>query len=124
MEAEITFSYTGYRGVIQLYLISPAGTKSNLLHYRPEDAEDNKDAGNHTWTYMSVHFWGETASGSWVLQISSNHSSVTGRSFSIKYQKIVLEQNNIYNKPNDDSFILYIDFVLIFNSSIIYIRIL
>ncbi|XP_052096867.1 furin-like protease kpc-1 isoform X2 [Mytilus californianus] len=75
----VTFSYTRYRGGTQLYLISPAGTKSNLLHHRKEDAEDNLSAGNLNWTYMSVHFWGESPIGNWTLQISSTIHSVRVR---------------------------------------------
>lgn len=120
VEVEITFSYTGYRGVTQLDLISPAGTKSNLLHYRPEDADENKNAGNHTWTYMSVHFWGESAIGSWVLQIRSNNSSVTGtkiskNSFRAKLHILQTKCREIYTVDRD--------FVLILNCSIINIRI-
>ncbi|VDI05583.1 furin [Mytilus galloprovincialis] len=79
VEVILTFSYTRYRGGTQLYLISPAGTKSNLLHHRKEDAEDNPSAGSLTWTFMSVHFWGETPIGNWTLQMSSTINSVKVR---------------------------------------------
>ncbi|XP_063426103.1 neuroendocrine convertase 2-like [Mytilus trossulus] len=69
--ADITFSYTGFRGVTQLYLVSPSGTRSHLLHYRYNDAVDNEPAGTLTWTFMSVHFWMENPIGSWSLEISS-----------------------------------------------------
>ena len=79
VEVILTFSYTRYRGGTQLYLISPAGTKSNLLHHRKKDAEDNPSAGSLTWTFMSVHFWGETPIGNWTLQMSSTINSVKGK---------------------------------------------
>ncbi|XP_076100234.1 neuroendocrine convertase 2-like isoform X1 [Mytilus galloprovincialis] len=69
--AHITFSYTGFRGVTQLYLVSPSGTRSHLLHYRYNDAVDNEPAGTLIWTFMSVHFWKENPIGSWSLEISS-----------------------------------------------------
>ncbi|CAC5402781.1 Furin-like protease 2,Proprotein convertase subtilisin/kexin type 6,Furin-like protease 1, isoform 1-CRR,Proprotein convertase subtilisin/kexin type 5,Furin-like protease 1, isoforms 1/1-X/2 [Mytilus coruscus] len=77
--ADITFSYTGLRGVTEMYLVSPSGTKSHLLHYRNQDAVDNSAAGSLTWDFMSVHFWNENPMGSWTLEIRSFISSVTAR---------------------------------------------
>ncbi|CAC5424798.1 FURIN [Mytilus coruscus] len=75
--AHITFSYSSLRGVTQLYLISPSGTRSHLLHYRFQDAVDNTAAGSLTWDFMSVHFWKENLIGEWGLEISPNLTSVT-----------------------------------------------
>lgn len=77
VEADITFSYSAFRGVTQLYLVSPSGTRSHLLHYREQDAVDNEAAGNLTWTFMSVHFWKETPIGSWRLEITSYINTIT-----------------------------------------------
>ncbi|CAG2202838.1 FURIN [Mytilus edulis] len=77
--ADIKFSYTRFRGVTKLYLVSPSGTKSHLLHYRYKDAEDNIPAGSQTWDFMSVHFWNENPIGSWTLKISSDHPQVTAQ---------------------------------------------
>ncbi|XP_052106275.1 proprotein convertase subtilisin/kexin type 6-like [Mytilus californianus] len=75
--AHITFSYSSLRGVTQLYLVSPSGTRSHLLHYRHQDAIDNGAAGSLTWDFMSVHFWKENLIGTWSLEISPNLTTVT-----------------------------------------------
>jgi len=76
--AEIEFSYNQLRGVTLLYLTSPSGTKSHLLTYRPTDATDNFVAGTLTWTFMSVHFWGENPTGMWSLEVGSASGLSTG----------------------------------------------
>ncbi|XP_071160874.1 furin-1-like [Mytilus edulis] len=76
--ADITFSYTSFRGATKLYLVSPSGTKSHLLHFRYQDAVDNQAEGSQTWDFMSVHFWKENPIGSWTLEISSEWPEVTG----------------------------------------------
>ncbi|XP_052103674.1 neuroendocrine convertase 2-like [Mytilus californianus] len=75
--ADITFSYSGLRGMTHLYLISPSGTRSHLLHYRKQDAFDNVPAGSLTWDFMSVHFWNENPIGIWILELRSQEVSVT-----------------------------------------------
>ncbi|CAG2219980.1 FURIN [Mytilus edulis] len=75
--ANISFSYSNMRGVTKLYLVSPSGTRSHLLHYREHDAVDNGTAGTQSWAFMSVHFWKETPNGIWTLEISSHNKSVT-----------------------------------------------
>ena len=76
--ADITFSYTTFRGITELYLVSPSGTKSHLLHYRNQDALDNQAAGSLTWDFMSVHFWKENPIGIWTLEISAKSAIATG----------------------------------------------
>ncbi|CAC5363920.1 FURIN [Mytilus coruscus] len=84
---DITFSYSSLRGSTQLYLISPSGTISHLLHYRYQDEEDTSAAGNQTWAFMSVHFWKENPTGTWYLEIHSylNTVTVTLNSWSLKF---------------------------------------
>ncbi|CAG2257581.1 Furin-like protease 2 [Mytilus edulis] len=77
--ADITFSYTGFRGNTELYLVSPSGTKSHLLHYRHQDAIDNVAAGSLTWDFMSVHFWKENLIGIWTLEISAKSAIATAQ---------------------------------------------
>jgi furin len=57
------------RGDIQIFLISPAGTRSQLLHNRERD---NSRSGFREWSFMSTHMWGEQASGVWYLQIDND----------------------------------------------------
>ncbi|VDI83699.1 Hypothetical predicted protein [Mytilus galloprovincialis] len=85
--ADITFSYTNFRGVAQLFLVSPSGTRSHLLHHRQQDAVDNVAAGSLTWDFMSVHFWKENPIGSWTLEISQKLAlaTVTLDSWSLKF---------------------------------------
>ncbi|XP_071160494.1 furin-like [Mytilus edulis] len=77
VQVDITFSYSRFRGATQLYLVSPSGTISHLLHYRYQDEVDNTAAGNQTWTFMSVHFWKENPIGRWHLEITSYVETVT-----------------------------------------------
>ncbi|CAG2227760.1 PC3-like endoprotease variant B,Furin-like protease 2,Furin-like protease 1, isoform 1-CRR,Furin-like protease 1, isoforms 1/1-X/2,PC3-like endoprotease variant A,Proprotein convertase subtilisin/kexin type 5,Furin-like protease kpc-1,Proprotein convertase subtilisin/kexin type 4,Proprotein convertase subtilisin/kexin type 7,Furin,Proprotein convertase subtilisin/kexin type 6,Furin-1 [Mytilus edulis] len=67
----IKFSYSKFRGVTELYLVSPSGTESNLLHFRYEDAIKYERRGSLTWTFMSVHFWWENPVGIWRLKFGS-----------------------------------------------------
>ena len=76
---QVTFSYAKFRGMTALYLVSPSGTRSHLLTKRTQDASDNIAAGSHTWTYMSVHFWGESPLGDWTLEIKSEFDNNDGR---------------------------------------------
>ena len=62
-----------------LYLISPSGTRSHLLHHRTRDASDNVAAGSLTWDFMSVHFWKENPIGIWILELRSENVGVTGK---------------------------------------------
>lgn len=62
------------RGALQIVLTSPSGTKSSLLLPRPRDTTN---AGFEDWPFLSVHFWGEPANGTWTIEV--NHSpSVKG----------------------------------------------
>ncbi|KAB7505085.1 Furin-like protease 1, isoform 1-CRR, partial [Armadillidium nasatum] len=57
------------RGDIQIFLVSPAGTRSNLLAPRHRD---NSRTGFHSWPFMTVHMWGESPLGIWKLEIHNN----------------------------------------------------
>ncbi|ELK16877.1 Proprotein convertase subtilisin/kexin type 6, partial [Pteropus alecto] len=54
------------RGDLQIYLISPSGTKTQLLAKR---LLDHSNEGFSNWEFMSVHSWGEKAEGVWTLEI-------------------------------------------------------
>ena len=62
------------RGTLQIYLISPSGTKSQLLFERQKDF---RRQGIKQWSFMSVAFWGEKAYGKWTLEIVQNNDIVT-----------------------------------------------
>ncbi|CAC5358763.1 Neuroendocrine convertase 2,Furin-like protease 2,Proprotein convertase subtilisin/kexin type 4,Furin,Furin-like protease 1, isoform 1-CRR,Furin-like protease kpc-1,Proprotein convertase subtilisin/kexin type 5,Endoprotease bli,Furin-like protease 1, isoforms 1/1-X/2 [Mytilus coruscus] len=83
----IRFSYSKFRGATEIYLVSPSGTKSNLLHFRIDDALKHKRRGSLTWTFMSVHFWWENPVGTWRLKVGSykGYSVVTLFSWSLTF---------------------------------------
>ena len=74
VQAKITLKFRP-RGNLKITLISPSGTASNLLLPRPRDAEESTF---NNWPFLSVHFWGERAEGTWTL-IIQNDGSRQGR---------------------------------------------
>ncbi|VDI00354.1 furin, partial [Mytilus galloprovincialis] len=71
IQARITLT-ASRRGEIQIFLISPMGTRSTLLARR---AHDNSREGFNNWAFMTTHSWGETAKGTWILEIENGASS-------------------------------------------------
>ncbi|KAG8516364.1 Proprotein convertase subtilisin/kexin type 6, partial [Galemys pyrenaicus] len=61
------------RGDLQIHLISPSGTKSQLLAKRLLDLSNE---GFTNWEFMTVHCWGEKAEGEWTLEIQDMPSQV------------------------------------------------
>ena len=61
------------RGALHVVLTSPSGTKSSLLLPRPKDRSSSTF---ENWPFLSVHFWGESANGTWTLEINRNPSVV------------------------------------------------
>uniref|UniRef100_H3BFU4 Proprotein convertase subtilisin/kexin type 6 n=1 Tax=Latimeria chalumnae TaxID=7897 RepID=H3BFU4_LATCH len=55
------------RGDLQISLISPSKTKSQLLARR---IFDHSTEGFKSWEFMTVHCWGEEAKGEWTLEVS------------------------------------------------------
>lgn len=54
------------RGDLQIFLRSPAGTRSNILERR---SLDRSTAGFDEWDFMTTHHWGENPQGVWALEI-------------------------------------------------------
>lgn len=65
-----------------MWLTSPAGTISQLLSKRPKDIDV---AGFHAWPFMSVHYWGELANGTWKLTVKSGNA--VGKLYVIFFSK-------------------------------------
>ncbi|XP_066503304.1 proprotein convertase subtilisin/kexin type 6 isoform X2 [Hoplias malabaricus] len=61
------------RGDLEISLISPSGTRSQLLAKR---LFDNSNEGFRNWEFMTVHCWGEKAEGTWTLEISDSVSQL------------------------------------------------
>nr|XP_020510141.1 proprotein convertase subtilisin/kexin type 6-like [Labrus bergylta] len=61
------------RGDLEINLISPSGTRSQLLAKR---LFDSSNEGFRNWEFMTVHFWGERAEGTWTLEIIDTPSKL------------------------------------------------
>ncbi|MGH0128212.1 UNVERIFIED_CONTAM: hypothetical protein FKN15_044924 [Acipenser sinensis] len=61
------------RGDLQVNLVSPSGTKSQLLAKR---TFDNSNDGFKNWEFLTVHCWGEKAEGEWTLEIFDSPSQL------------------------------------------------
>lgn len=63
-----------YRGMLEMFLTSPAGTVSQLLFKRQNDRSTR---GFQKWEFMSVMHWDEQAAGTWVISIKNGGSVLT-----------------------------------------------
>ncbi|CAL4163576.1 unnamed protein product, partial [Meganyctiphanes norvegica] len=63
--ANVTLTTTK-RQLWNVYIISPQGTTSQVLTYRPSDI---RGTGFNDWPFMSVHFWGENPNGLWTVAL-------------------------------------------------------
>jgi len=61
------------RGDVEMFLISPMGTRSMILSRRPND-DDGRD-GFTKWPFMTTHTWGEDPRGRWTLEVRFNTPS-------------------------------------------------
>ena len=68
VEVSVNLTYT-LRGELLIKLISPEGTESNLTHYRESDSSFG--AKDLNWVLMSLHYWGENATGRWRLTLEN-----------------------------------------------------
>lgn len=91
VQIDVCFSYDSRRGDITLILESPSFTKSYLMTPRSMDSLSTHDLpGIVTWTYTSVHFWGENIQGKWNLSMkyepedSLNTHDVSGIHFYLR----------------------------------------
>lgn len=61
------------RKLLNIYIVSPSGTVSQVLTHR---SQDNSTTGFHGWGFMSVHFWGERPAGVWTVAIKSDSQEI------------------------------------------------
>ena len=61
------------RGDLDIELLSPAGTTSVLRGSNGDTGDDIQD-----WVYGSVHHWGESSAGNWILRLKDSSPGVTG----------------------------------------------
>lgn len=72
---EVEFDATHpYRGDLEVTLTSPAGVVSKLATIRPRDSGDNFIF----WRFGSVRHWGESAAGTWTLQVADREAPDAG----------------------------------------------
>jgi subtilisin-like proprotein convertase family protein len=75
--ATVALNYTERRGLIEINLISPSGLTSPLLTL---SLYDNFATENElSWTFKSVHFWGENPTGNWRFQFRSVAKVAVGK---------------------------------------------
>ncbi|XP_044262111.1 neuroendocrine convertase 1-like [Tribolium madens] len=66
VELRTTIEYP-IRGVLEIFLTSPSGSKVEILAKRKLDKSSN---GFKNWSFMSVMTWGERVEGLWTVNIS------------------------------------------------------
>ncbi|KAG7476278.1 hypothetical protein MATL_G00081180 [Megalops atlanticus] len=87
------------RGDLSINLISPSGTKSQLLTNR---LFDHSVEGFRNWEFMTTHCWGEKAAGNWTLEIHDSPSQPrslrdTGK---LREWSLVLYGTSLYPYPS------------------------
>ena len=60
---------------LEITLISPSGKRSTLSEFHLNSIGDDT---NFSWTYMSVHHWGEDSQGQWTVEIKDLGADDTG----------------------------------------------
>jgi len=86
------------RGDLRIYLMSPQGTRSTLLHNRPSDFSSS---GFTNWPFMTTHSWGESPIGKWTLEIHNDaYSSWVSES---KFFRWSLKLYGTPSDPNSDN---------------------
>lgn len=85
------------RGDLRVYLQSPGGTRSTLLHNRPQDFSSS---GFTNWAFMTTHSWGEDPIGKWQLEIHNDAYSNWGSE--AKFFRWSLKLYGTQSDPNSD----------------------
>jgi kexin len=92
-QVEVTVNITHpYRGDLEMFLTSPAGTVSKIAATRG-DSSDNYSG----WTFSTVASWGENPSGAWTLKIADRFASDVGSltSWTVKANGYIASQNGV-----------------------------
>lgn len=69
VKANISHSF---RGNLRITLTSPSGMESVLA----DTFNSSNPAANYNWTFSSVHHWGESAYGTWIVKVADLSGSV------------------------------------------------
>jgi len=76
-----------YRGDVEAFLTSPAGTKSRLMYRASADSR-----ANINWTFTSNAFWGENPAGTWTLEVTD---AIAGNAGTWNSYAVTLRQGDI-----------------------------
>ncbi|KAK2180746.1 hypothetical protein NP493_427g01043 [Ridgeia piscesae] len=88
-------SLTGSRrGELQIFLVSPQGTRSSLLARR---SRDSSSEGFNNWAFMTTHNWGELSVGTWNLEIVTAATSSTLKTWSLMMYGTASDPHNGYH---------------------------
>lgn len=102
---QVTVSFRlskAFRGDVAIDIISPRGTKSQLLSVRRNDKDSY---GLTDWNFMTVHLWDESAEGTWRLQFHHKKADVAERQASkqdIEEQEKVEIQHDLLKARRDE----------------------
>lgn len=100
VEARLSVSHPS-RGDVEITLVSPAGTRSVLLPYRPRDKSAR---GFVHWSFVSVHYWGEdaTAEGVWTMEVRDKGSHCVPGSGRCRLDGAFFKFYGVNERPYDD----------------------
>ncbi|UJR15817.1 hypothetical protein I4U23_002746 [Adineta vaga] len=84
----ITLTTTN-RGAIEIYLISPSKTRTQLL---PKRINDHSRQGFTNWPFLTVQLWGEQPHGNWTLEMYNQG----GGTVTLMSWKLVVHGTNVY----------------------------
>uniref|UniRef100_A0A8C6K776 Furin (paired basic amino acid cleaving enzyme) a n=1 Tax=Nothobranchius furzeri TaxID=105023 RepID=A0A8C6K776_NOTFU len=109
VQARLTLTYNR-RGNLAIHLISPAGTRSTLLHPRPHDYSSE---GFNDWAFMTTHSWDENPNGVWTLVIENvattsdyGKAPCTLRLFIFIQPSVLYEGKNVNHESRETLFFL------------------
>ncbi|XP_055924255.1 neuroendocrine convertase 1-like [Argiope bruennichi] len=91
VELSLDIDYN-HRGALDIYLFSPAGTVSMVLSRRERDSSA---IGFKSWTFLSVHFWGENPVGKWKVLVRD----MTGNDYKGAVNAISLKLHGTKERP-------------------------
>ena len=95
IQAHITLTAVK-RGDVQIWLVSPQGTRSNLLTKRPRD---HSRSGYNDWPFLTVHMWEESPIGTWTLEVINEGR----RPIELKDWKLVFLGTETHPQPSIQS---------------------
>lgn len=98
VQAKISLKFRP-RGSLKITLISPSGTKSDLLLPRMRDTFD--DTFNN-WPFLSVHFWGEKPAGKWTLRIVNTENDEDNNGYLLNWGLVFYGTNEHPDYPQLD----------------------